>query len=1175
MLAFTNNGTTMGNIAASYNSATGVLTLTSSGQTATLAQWDAALQAVTYDDTSHNPNTASRTISFVVNDGTADSVVSTKTVSITAVNTPPSDIIWNASGGSSLPGAGTIVATLTTVDSDNSSGFTYSVVTSSDVNVPANSFTVSSGGTVTAVSALANNTTYALDVQSTDTLGAKFQEVFHIITDDSSGSTLTGTDGPDIIYGLGGNDTITGGAGDDVLIGGTGADTMTGGGGADTFNFAAGDSQLSITGSANTIGSISGYDSITDFTPAATALLSEKLGFSGAAVVTSFAGGNGADSSLWLHTNATVKTHSITSGGIIKFSDATTFAAVSLTSIGDVAAVVQYLQNNDIGTTGSTVAFTATISGVTHTYVYIQGTDTGGDNTKDVLIDVQNVSADSLSASGNQLSLLDTTAPAAPSVTGITTDSGTAGDHITNDTSLTISGTAEANSTVTVFQDGVSIGTATADGSGNWSTADSNVLANGTTYQFTATATDAAGNTSVASTSYAATIDTTAPATTISGIDISADTGTSASDFLTKTAAQTITGTLSAGLVAGEILYGSVNGGGSWTNITGMVSGTVISWTGATLSGSNSIQFKVTDAAGNDGSVASQSYVLDTTAPTVSSVAYGTNDGALAAGETVTLSVTFSENAVVTGAPTLNLNSGGTASYTSGSGTNALTFTYTPAAGESTADLALTASAFNLPGGATITDVAGNTATLTGANSVNPPGTLAVDTTAPSAPTAVTLTPVGGTVVANTVNTTNTNLNISAAIVAGQATGGKAEFYVNGVLKGTDSSIAGGDTSVTFTTSDGTPTNAELQAAIAAGGVVTVKLFDAAGNATTSAANPTLIVDYIAPATTISGIDISADTGTSASDFLTKTAAQTITGTLSAGLVAGEILYGSVNGGGSWTNITGMVSGTVISWTGATLSGSNSIQFKVTDAAGNDGSVASQSYVLDTTAPTVSSVAYGTNDGALAAGETVTLSVTFSENAVVTGAPTLNLNSGGTASYTSGSGTNALTFTYTPAAGESTADLALTASAFNLPGGATITDVAGNTATLTGANSVNPPGTLAVDTTAPSAPTAVTLAPVGGTVVANTVNTTNTNLDISATITAGQATGGKAEFYVNGVLKGTDSSIAGGDTSVTFTTSDGLRPMQSCRPPLQRAVSSPSSCSTPQATPPPVRRIQR
>lgn len=52
VLAFTNNGSTMGNITASYNSGTGVLTLTSSGATATLAQWQAALRAVTYSDSS-------------------------------------------------------------------------------------------------------------------------------------------------------------------------------------------------------------------------------------------------------------------------------------------------------------------------------------------------------------------------------------------------------------------------------------------------------------------------------------------------------------------------------------------------------------------------------------------------------------------------------------------------------------------------------------------------------------------------------------------------------------------------------------------------------------------------------------------------------------------------------------------------------------------------------------------------------------------------------------------------------------------------------------------------------------------------------------------------------------------------------------------------------------------
>ena len=53
LLAFSNsNSVTFGNISASYNSSTGILTMTSSGATATLAQWQAALRAVTYQDTS-------------------------------------------------------------------------------------------------------------------------------------------------------------------------------------------------------------------------------------------------------------------------------------------------------------------------------------------------------------------------------------------------------------------------------------------------------------------------------------------------------------------------------------------------------------------------------------------------------------------------------------------------------------------------------------------------------------------------------------------------------------------------------------------------------------------------------------------------------------------------------------------------------------------------------------------------------------------------------------------------------------------------------------------------------------------------------------------------------------------------------------------------------------------
>ena len=48
------------------------------------------------------------------------------------------------------------------------------------------------------------------------------------------------------------------------------------------------------------------------------------------------------------------------------------------------------------------------------------------------------------------------------------------------------------------------------------------------------------------------------------------------------------------------------------------------------------------------------------------------------------------------GTPTLTLNDGGTASYTGGSGGTALTFSYTVAAGQNTADLTVTS--FNLNG---------------------------------------------------------------------------------------------------------------------------------------------------------------------------------------------------------------------------------------------------------------------------------------------------------------------------------------------------------------------------------------------------------------------------------------------------------------------------------------------
>jgi Ca2+-binding RTX toxin-like protein len=119
---------------------------------------------------------------------------------------------------------------------------------------------------------------------------------------------------------------------------------------------------------------------------------------------------------------------------------------------------------------------------------------------------------------------------------------------------------------------------------------------------------------------------------------------------------------------------------------------------------------------------------LDATPPTVSSVTYGSHDGTVKAGESVTFLVTFSENVTVAGGtPTLTLDSGGTATLTEGSGTNAIAFSYTVAPGENTTDLAVTV--FNL-NGATVKDAQGNNANTSGAVT-NPTGGLVVDTIPP------------------------------------------------------------------------------------------------------------------------------------------------------------------------------------------------------------------------------------------------------------------------------------------------------------------------------------------------------------------------------------------------------------------------------------------------------------
>ena len=63
----------------------------------------------------------------------------------------------------------------------------------------------------------------------------------------------------------------------------------------------------------------------------------------------------------------------------------------------------------------------------------------------------------------------DPPAPAPPVIRAFTFDSGIDGDRITNNNALVLIGTAEPGTVVTIFDDGMRLGSSTTDGTGNWS----------------------------------------------------------------------------------------------------------------------------------------------------------------------------------------------------------------------------------------------------------------------------------------------------------------------------------------------------------------------------------------------------------------------------------------------------------------------------------------------------------------------------------------------------------------------------------------------------------------------------------------------------------------------------------------------------------------------------------
>src|SRR6202022_1229129 len=97
-----------------------------------------------------------------------------------------------------------------------------------------------------------------------------------------------------------------------------------------------------------------------------------------------------------------------------------------------------------------------------------------------------------------------------PVIASFSNDSGVVGDGITNDNTLTLTGTAAANSTVKIFDGSAQIGTAAANSSGSWDYITSVLI--DAKHMLTAKAPDSSCQTSAASSVFSVIIDTHAPA---------------------------------------------------------------------------------------------------------------------------------------------------------------------------------------------------------------------------------------------------------------------------------------------------------------------------------------------------------------------------------------------------------------------------------------------------------------------------------------------------------------------------------------------------------------------------------------------------------------------------------------------------------------------------------------
>ena len=461
----------------------------------------------------------------------------------------------------------------------------------------------------------------------------------------------------------------------------------------------------------------------------------------------------------------------------------------------------------------------------------------------------------------------------------------------------------------------------------------------------------------------------------------------------------------------------------------------------------------ITDAAGNAANLsgATKTFAglqIDTVTPVITQVVTSPSSGDIGLGKTVTVTLDFSKAVTVKGAPKLTLNDGGTATYTSGSGTAALTFTYTVSAGQNTADLQ--ATGITLPAGASIKDSAGHTANLAGA----------------TANLGLQINSIAPVISAVSSSPSTANLNAGKTVAISLAMSEPVTVTGDPTLTLNDGGTA------TFNAAHSTPTNLVFDYSVASGqnaaALKVTKLNLPTGSSIQDLAGNTASATLPASATLAIQIDTKAPTVTAASASTSskdlnagKTAEITLI--MSEAVVVSGTPTLTLNDGGIATYDAALSSATALTFDYTVVAGQNTSNLKITgvnlpsgasiqDLAGNAGVLTRANVNLglqvDTLTPAVSGVTSAHQEGT-AVGAPITITIKTNEAVTVSGTPELLLSDGGIATYDPTKSTStSLVFDYTVAKNQGTGTAPLSIIGTELPSPNGIQDGAGNIGAL-------------------------------------------------------------------------------------------------------------------------------